>query len=146
MGLIKKLSSEYSIDTNNNRIDVELVYRFLTGESYWAKDRSLEEVKKSLENSLCFGLYKNDVMVGFARVVTDFTVFAYLADVFIIKEERGKGLGKTLVEYTLDYPMVKDVKRWMLGTMDAHELYRPYGFSEISKPKRWMERIIGNGF
>jgi len=144
--LIKKLSAEYSIDTDNHRIDTELVYRFLKHESYWAKDRSLEEVKKSIDHSLCFGLYKNNSMVGFARTISDFTTFAYLADVFINQDERGKGLGKTLVEYILDYPSIKNVGRWMLGTMDAHELYRPYGFSEVANPNRWMERLVGKGF
>jgi len=144
--LIKKLSAEYSIDTDNHRIDAVLVYQFLTEESYWAKDRSLEDVKKSIDHSLCFGLYKNNSMVGFARVISDYTSFAYLADVFIIKEERGKALGKTLVEYILNYPTIKDAKRRMLGTMDAHELYRPYGFSEVKNPNRWMERLVGKGF
>ena len=137
---------EYSIDTNSKRVDAELVYQFLKEESYWAKDRSFQEVKKSLDHSLCFGLYKNNKMVGFARVVTDFTVFAYLADVFIIRQERANGLGKTLVEFILETPSIKNVKRWMLGTMDAHELYRPYGFSEVVNPKRWMERLACNGF
>jgi len=141
-----RLSKEYTIDTNAERIDAELVYRFLSGESYWAKDRTLEEVNKTIENSLNFGMYKNDAMVGFARVVTDCVSFAYLADVFIVKEQRGKGLGNALVQYILEYPSIKNTKRWMLGTMDAHELYRPYGFSEMANPKRWMERIVGEGF
>lgn len=144
--MIKELSSEYCIDTSRKRINTELVHQFLSQESYWAKERSFEEVKKSIEHSLCFGLYKNEKMVGFARVVTDFSVFAYLADVFIVNEERSNGLGKTLIEYILDFPMVKDVNRWMLGTLDAHELYRPYGFTEVKNPNRWMERLIGSGF
>jgi GNAT superfamily N-acetyltransferase len=144
--LIKNLSKEYEIDTNANRIDAVLVYRFLSGESYWAKDRSLAEVKKSIENSLNFGLYKKDAMIGFARIITDYVSFAYLADVFIVKEEQGKGLGKTLINYILDFPSIKNAKRWMLGTMDAHEMYRPYGFSEVANPKRWMERIVDKGF
>jgi GNAT superfamily N-acetyltransferase len=144
--LIKNLSTKYLIDTDNNRIDVDLVFHFLKDESYWAKDRSLEEVKKSIENSLCFGLYNNDAMVGFGRIITDYATFAYLADVFIVKKERGKGLGKTLVEFILAYPSIKDVRRWMLGTMDAHQLYRPFGFSEVANPKRWMERLVGEGF
>ena len=144
--MIERLSKEYTIDTNAERINAELVYRFLSDESYWAKDRTREEVNKSIENSLNFGLYKNEAMVGFARVVTDYVSFSYLADVFIVKEERGKGLGKTLISFILEYPSIKNSKRWMLGTMDAHELYRPYGFSEMANPKRWMERIIGKGF
>jgi GNAT superfamily N-acetyltransferase len=144
--LLKKLPTGYSIDTNNNRIDIALVHRFLTGESYWAKNRSFSEVKKSIDHSLCFGLYKNDIMVGFSRIITDYTTAAFLADVFIIKEERGKGLGKNLIEFILDYPDLKGIKRWMLGTMDAHELYRHYGFSEVADPTRWMERLIGDGF
>jgi GNAT superfamily N-acetyltransferase len=106
----------------------------------------MEEVKKSIKNSLCFGLYKNDAMHGFGRIITDYATFAYLADVFIVKKERGIGLGKTLVEFILAYPSIKDVRRWMLGTMDAHQLYRPYGFSEVANPKRWMERLVGEGF
>ena len=144
--MIERFSKEYVIDTNPNRIDARLVYRFLSNESYWAKDRTQEEVNKSIENSLNFGVYKNHSMVGFARVVTDYVSFVYLADVFIVNEERGKGLGKTLVSFILDYPSIKNTKRWMLGTMDAHELYRPYGFSEMANPKRWMERIVGEGF
>ena len=143
---MERLSKEYTIDTNAERIDAGLVYRFLNDESYWAKDRTQEEVNKSIENSLNFGVYKNHAMVGFARVVTDYVSFAYLADVFIIKDERGKGLGKTLVSFILEYPSIKNAKRWMLGTIDAHELYRPYGFSEMANPKRWMERLVGEGF
>ncbi len=134
------------IDTNADRIDAGLVYRFLSDESYWAKDRTQEEVNKTIKNSLNFGVYKNDAMVGFARIVTDYVSFAYLADVFIVKEERGKGLGNALVKHILDYPSIKNTKRWMWGTMDAHELYRPYGFSEMANPKRWMERLIDKGF
>jgi GNAT superfamily N-acetyltransferase len=134
------------IDINDERIDTDLVHRFLSHESYWAKDRTLIEVNKSIENSLNFGVYKKDAMVGFARIVTDYVSFAYLADVFIVKEERGKGLGKNLINYILDYPSIKNTKRWMLGTMDAHELYRPYGFSEMANPKRWMERLSEKGF
>ena len=144
--MIESISKDYSIDTNANRIDAELVYRFLSDESYWAKDRTQKEVNQSIENSLNFGIYKNDAMVGFARVVTDYVAFAYLADVFIVKEERGKGLGKYLVNFILEFPSIKNTKRWMLGTMDAHELYRPYGFSEMAEPQRWMERLVGKGF
>ena len=144
--MIESLSREFTIDTNHEKIDTELVYRFLSEESYWAKDRTQEEVNQTIKNSMNFGVYKNEAMVGFARVVTDYVAFAYLADVFIVKEERGKGLGKNLVNYILKYPSIKNTKRWMLGTMDAHELYRPYGFTEMAEPKRWMERLIGKGF
>ena len=144
--MITALSKEYTIDTNPEKVDAGLVYRFLSDESYWAKDRTQKEVNRSIENSLNFGVYKKDAMVGFARVVTDYVAFAYLADVFIVKEERGKGLGKYLVNFILEFPSIKNTKRWMLGTMDAHELYRPYGFSEMAEPHRWMEKIVGKGF
>ena len=144
--MIENISKEYVINTNPEKIDVALVFRFLSEESYWAKDRTRDEVVKSIENSLNFGLYKNGTMVGFARIITDYTTFAYLADVFIVKKERGKGLGNTLVKFVLDFKAIKNVRRWMLGTMDAHELYRPYGFSEVANPKRWMERLVGDGF
>lgn len=141
-----KLTEEFEIDTDAARIDAALVFRFLTEESYWAKDRSLEEVHRSISNSLCFGLYRANVMVGFARVISDYTTFAYLADVFVIKDERGKGLGHSLIKSILEFERLKAVKRWMLGTMDAHGLYRPFGFSEVANPHRWMERQKKGGF
>lgn len=134
------MKNKYSISTDKSKLDIEKIHAFLSSESYWAKGRSLAKVKSSIDNSLCFGLYKNDrELAGFARAVTDKTVFAFLMDVFILKEYRGHGLGKRLIQYVLDYPELKTV-RWLLGTESAHELYKRYGFKEIENPKRLMSR------
>ena len=132
------------IRTDKSLIDKDKVIRFLLDESYWAKSRSEEQIITSIENSLCFVVMEDFEMIGFARVITDYGVFAYLADVFIDKDQRGKGLGKQLMKEILAHPDLQIVSRWMLGTMDAHELYRPLGFSEVSMPNRWME-FMPNG-
>ena len=129
------------ISTDKSRIDFEKLSSFLLNESYWAQSRTIEQVKIALENSRCYSLIENDEMLGFARVVTDYGVFAYLADVFIEKEQRGKGYGKMLMEEILNDPELGMISRWMLGTMDAHELYRQYGFNEVKDPNRWMEYL-----
>lgn len=131
------------VSSDKSLIDREKVIRFLNDESYWAKTRSVEQINISIDNSLCFVVIEDSEMIGFARVITDYGVFAYLADVYIDKEHRGKGLGKQLMKEVLAYPDLQIVSRWMLGTMDAHELYRPLGFSEVSMPNRWMEFMPG---
>ena len=127
------------ISTDKERIDLEKVIHFLKEESYWAKSRTNEQIQKSIQNSFCFGLYEGEEMVAFARVITDYPVFAYLADVFVDKNYRSKGYGKKLMDEIMHHPELQMIARWMLGTMDAHELYRPYGFSEVKEPHRWME-------
>jgi GNAT superfamily N-acetyltransferase len=117
-----------------------MVHNFLTTQSYWGQGRSIELVKKSIENSLPFGVYSNDKMVGFARVVTDYSTFGWIADVFILPEYRGKGLSKWLMETILAHPKLQGLRRWLLATRDAHGLYRQYGFRELSNPEYWMER------
>lgn len=97
-------------------------------------------VERSAENSLCFGLYRKDEQVGFARVVTDRATFAYLADVFVLEEHRGRGLGSWLTEVVLSHPELRGLRRWMLATADAHELYRRHGFTGLSEPGKFMER------
>src|SRR5215210_2226814 len=131
---------EYSISTDRARIDFGVVQRFISEESYWGKGRSLEVVRKSVENSLPFGVYRGGEMVGFARVVTDYATFAWLADVFVLAEHRGRGLSKWLMEVVLGHPELQGFRRWVLATKDAHELYRKFGFIELHRPERWMER------
>jgi GNAT superfamily N-acetyltransferase len=121
----------YEISTDRARLDIDLIHRFLSEESYWAKGRERAIVERSIANSIPFGLYLDGRQVGFARVVTDTVTFAWLADVFVLPEHRGSGLGKRLVEAVLAQPELAHLKRWMLGTGDAHELYRRYGFREI---------------
>jgi GNAT superfamily N-acetyltransferase len=132
---------DFAISTESSRLDYELVHEFLSNHSYWAKGRSLEKVKRSIENSLSFGVYKGDQQIGFARVVTDYATFAWLADVFIIEEYRGQGLAQWLMEVIFSHPQLQGFRRWLLATRDAHELYRRFGFSELGEPARWMERF-----
>jgi GNAT superfamily N-acetyltransferase len=131
---------EYTISTNNARLDLKLIHDFLSNSSYWAVGRKLETVKRSIENSLSFGLYEHERQVGFARVVTDYATFAWIADVFILEEARGRGLGTWLMEVILSHPELQGFRRWSLATKDAHDIYRRFGFSELKRPERWMER------
>lgn len=123
----------YKLSTDQERLDVDLVHAFLSNESYWARGRSRETVARSIENSLCFGVYKQSGQVGFARVITDYAVHAYIADVFILSDHRGRGLGKWLVEAILAHPSLQQVSRWALDTMDAQELYEKFGFTVVER-------------
>jgi GNAT superfamily N-acetyltransferase len=131
---------EYSISTDRDRLDLEVIHDFLARQSYWATGRSMETIKRSIENSVAFGVYRGEALVGFARVITDYATFAWLADVFVLDSERGQGLGKWLVEVILSHPELQGFRRWLLATKDAHELYRKFGFEELKRPERWMER------
>src|SRR5262245_39004897 len=132
---------EYIISTDKSLIDLETVHGYLT-RSYWAEGVPIEIVKCSIENSLTFGVYKADRQIGLARVITDFSTFAYIADVFILEPYRGQGLSKWLMEVIVSHPDLQGLRRWMLATRDAHELYRKYGFTNLSRPERIMERIF----
>jgi GNAT superfamily N-acetyltransferase len=133
-------AAEYTISTDRSRLDIDLIHRFLSEESYWARGRAREVTERSIENSVCFGVYRGEEQVGFARAVTDRATFAWLADVFVLPEHRGHGLGKRLVEAALGEPSLAGIKRWVLGTADAHELYRRYGFTELRESTRFMAR------
>ncbi len=132
---------EYVISTDPARLDLETIHTYLSGSSYWAQGRPLEVVRRSVENSLCFGLYHRARQVGFARVITDRATFAWLADVFVLDEARGQGLGKWLVETILAHPDLQGLRRWVLATKDAHSLYSRFGFAPLKRPERWMERF-----
>src|SRR5256714_5737579 len=132
---------EYTISTERGRLDLAVIHRFVSEESYWGKGRPLEVVRRSIENSLPFGVYRGAELVGFARVVTDYATFAWLADVFILQEQRGQGLAKWLIEVIVCHPRLQGLLRWLLATKDAHELYRRFGFTELQDPARWMERF-----
>jgi len=131
---------EYTISTDNNRLDIGIIHDFISKQSYWAQGRQIETVQRALDNSLNFGLYKNDQQIGFARVVTDYATFAWIADVFVLPEHRGKGLSKWLMELILSHPELQGFRRWVLATKDAHSLYARFGFSALHRPERWMER------
>jgi GNAT superfamily N-acetyltransferase len=129
----------YEISTDKGRLDRAVIHRFLSEESYWARGVPRDVVDRAIENSLCFGLYRDDLQVGFARVVTDRAAIAYLADVFVLPEHRGKGLGKWLIEAVLAHPDLQGLRRFFLGTEDAHSLYRRFGFRPLANPGRMME-------
>lgn len=135
---------EYSIITDKNKMDIDFIHSFLTV-SYWAEGITKEIVSKSVNGSLCFGVFKTDKeavpagrQVGFARMVTDEATFAYLADVFIDEDHRGKGLSKWLMEIILSYPGLQGLRRILLATRDAHGLYKQFGFTPLNNPDRWM--------
>ena len=129
----------YTISTDKSRLDVPAIHDFLANSSYWARNEPLSTVQKSIENSLCFGIYAGEAQVGFARVITDYAVFAYMADVFILEAHRGRGLGKWLVACIVSHPELQNLRRWVLATKDAHGLYAQVGFNPLSKPERFME-------
>jgi GNAT superfamily N-acetyltransferase len=129
---------EFEISTDPSRIDVAAVHRFLTS-SYWAKDIPLEAVRRSMDNSLCFVICRGSELAGFARLITDRTTFAYLADVFVIEAFRGCGLSRWLMQCIFAHPELQGLRRWALVTRDAHGLYRQFGFHELRFPERWME-------
>lgn len=131
---------EYTISTDNNRLDIGIIHDFIAKQSYWAQGRPIETVQRALDNSLNFGLYKNDQQIGFARVVTDYATFAWIADVFVLPEHRGQGLSKWLMEVILSHPELQGFRRWVLATKDAHSLYARFGFIALHRPERWMER------
>ena len=130
---------EYLISTDRARLDLDVIHGFLV-RSYWAEGRTKERVAQSIEHSLPFGVYHRDTQVGFARVITDYVVLAHLADVFILEPHRGTGVGRWLVDVVTSIPDLRYVRRWSLGTRDAHELYRPFGFVE-PKLNVLMERL-----
>jgi GNAT superfamily N-acetyltransferase len=135
---------EYLISTDKSRLNVELVRDFLKL-SYWASGIPVEIVRRSIDNSLVFGVYTGDEQVGFARVVTDYATFAYLADVFVLEAHRGRGLGKWMMQVITSHPRLQGFRRWMLATRDAHELYRKYGFAELERPEIFMEIVTPYG-
>ncbi|MDQ4121510.1 MAG: GNAT family N-acetyltransferase [Acidobacteriota bacterium] len=137
---------EFFISNDHEKLDIETIHHFLTTETYWAGNRSLEIVRRSFQNSLPFVIYKNGETVGFARVVSDFATFAWLADVFIRQEYRGLGLSKWLMETIIAHPDLKDLRRFLLATKDAHGLYRQFGFNDLRIPYLWMERTAPNAY
>lgn len=128
------------ISTDKSLLDLDLIFGFLSS-SYWAKGRTLSVMKRSIENSLNFGVYLEGHQIGFARVVTDYGTFAYIADVFILEEHRGKGYSKELVKEITGHPDLATIRRWILATKDAHGLYSQFGFSKLKDPERFMEKL-----
>jgi GNAT superfamily N-acetyltransferase len=134
---------EYTISTERNRLDVDVIHGFLV-HSYWAAGIPRAMVERSIEHSLPFGVYHGTRQVGFARVITDYTTFAYIGDVFIIEEYRGRGLSRWLMEVVVQHPELQGLRRWLLFTRDAHGLYEKVGFTPSRTPERLMERYFSD--
>ena len=128
----------FTITTEKEKLDIDLIHSFLN-RTYWGEGISKETIRRSIEGSLCFGVYENDKQVGFARMITDRATFAYLADVFIIEEYRGRGLSKWLMEVIMSHPDLQRLRRMILATKDAHGLYEKFGFTPLINVERWMQ-------
>jgi GNAT superfamily N-acetyltransferase len=131
----------YQIDTDPSRLDIALIHHFLAKCSHWARGVPLDVLRRAIAHSLAFGAYRDGVQIGFARVVTDQATFAYLADVFVVAEERNAGLGQWLVAAILAHPSLQGLRRWLLVTKDAKSLYLRCGFSELCPDLSYMERF-----
>jgi GNAT superfamily N-acetyltransferase len=131
-------NGEYTISTDGKRLDTKIIYKFLH-QAWWAKHRPKTVQLHAIKHSLCFGVYHNKQQIGFARVVTDCAVYAYIMDVFILPAYQGQGLGKWLTETILQTPSLKTVVKWSLATSDAHGLYKKVGFSSPKHPEQVME-------
>lgn len=129
---------EFLITTNKSKLNLDTIYGYLS-ESYWAKGIPKDVVVRSIQNSLCFGIFSGAEQVGFARVITDCATYAYLADVFVLEAFRGRGLSKWLMECIVAHPQLQGLRRWTLATRDAHTLYEKFGFKPLAKPGNFME-------
>jgi GNAT superfamily N-acetyltransferase len=128
----------FQISTDPARLNVDVIHNFLANEAYWSPGVSREKVARQMKHSLCFGVYAGDQQAGFARVISDFTTFAYLADVFILRPFRGQGLSKWLVQTILAHPELQGLRRFTLNTRDAHGLYRQFGFNNDPHPENYL--------
>lgn len=137
----------FRISTNPAELDVAVIHRYLAEDSYWARDIPLETVERGIANSLNFGLYAPaGRLVGFARIVTDKATFAWLCDVFVLPEFRGKGLSKWLMQVVWAYPDLQGQRRHLLATLDAHGLYQQFGFAPLTTPDRFLEKKKANPY
>jgi len=137
--IIEHRRGDFVITTDPARLDLDTIHGFLTN-SYWAKGIPRDTVARSIEHSLCFGIYDGSgAQVGFARVVSDFATVAYLGDVFVLESHRGRGLSKWMMQCIMQHPALQGLRRWILLTRDAHQLYSQYGFTALKTPERYME-------
>ncbi|MBC7847149.1 MAG: GNAT family N-acetyltransferase [Flavobacterium sp.] len=130
-----------SVSTDKTKLDVPFIQNFLK-DIYWAAGRTIDEVQTTIDSSVCFGIYLDEVQIGFARVITDYVVFAYLMDVFITEEHRGNGYSSVLISAMMNEPVLKEVKIWRLATSDAHFLYEKFGFTVLANPEKMMEKKV----
>jgi len=133
------LKRGFQISNDKILLNFDTIYNYLNDDSYWAKGIPRQRLENAIANSMCFGVYHHNEQAGFARVVTDYATFAYICDVFILPPFRKKGLSKWLVQTIIKHPDLQGLRRWSLATADAHGLYSQFGFTEITRPDRWME-------
>ncbi len=129
----------FCISTDKSRLDIDAIHEFLSSKAYWCLNIPKDKVQTAIQNSFCFGVYQDKKQIGFARIITDFSTIAYVGDVYILEEYRGKGLSKWLMETVMNHPNLRDLRRWILLTGDAHGLYRQFGWTNIADPTKWME-------
>ncbi|HEU4889482.1 MAG TPA: GNAT family N-acetyltransferase [Thermoanaerobaculia bacterium] len=134
------------ISDDRSRMDVEVIHTFLSQESYWAKNVPREVVERALEHSLCVGAFDDGVQVGFARAITDYATFAYIADVFVLPSHRGHGISKQIMDAVVNHPRLRGLRRWHLVTRDAHGLYAQFGFGAVDVPERHMMRVVKDAY
>ena len=134
----------YSISSDKSRLDLEFVHFYLSTQAYWCLNIPFETFRRSVEHSVCFGVYHGEEQVGFARVITDRATIAYLGDVFVVPEHRGKGLSKELIGAIMTHPDLQGLRRWILLTRDAHGLYEKFGWKPVDHPERYMEVVNPN--
>ncbi|MCL9806580.1 GNAT family N-acetyltransferase [Flavobacterium amniphilum] len=139
MTQINITKEEFSISTDKAKLDVNAIHDFLSVKAYWSLNIPKETVQTAIDNSLCFGVYENNKQIGFARVISDRATIAYLGDVYVLEEYRGKGLSKWLMDTIMNHPDLQGLRRWILLTGDAHGLYRQYGWTDIADASKWME-------
>jgi len=139
MDNITVYKDDYCISTNRAKLDVNAIHNFLSTQSYWCQNIPIQTVIKSIDNSLNFGLYYKDKQIGYARIISDYSTFAYLADVYVLPEHRGNGLSKWMMQTIMLHPELQGLRRWVLLTADAHGLYKQFGWKDISNPEKYME-------
>lgn len=136
----------YTISLDRDRVDVGFVHRWLSEKSYWAPKIPRAIVEESIRNSLCVSAFSGDSQVGFARVITDYATYGYLADVFVVEEHRGRGVSKLMMQALMSHPPLGNLRRWQLVTRDAHRLYERFGFTTVEHPERQMELVRKNAY
>ncbi|MEW6284927.1 MAG: GNAT family N-acetyltransferase [Chloroflexota bacterium] len=140
--IIEVHKDNYTISTDPARLDIDAITDMLQ-RAYWTQGRTREMIARYVQHSLVFGVYHDDKQVGLARVVSDYTTFAWLCDVFIHEDHRGHGLGKWLVETVHTHPDLQGLRRWLLATRDAHGLYEQFGWMPLDHPEHWMHKFNG---
>lgn len=140
MEILEVSRNGFVISTDKSRLDIAAMHDFLSKEAYWSLNVPIAIIAKTVENALNFGLYEGEKQIGYAKIISDYATIAYLGDVYVLPEYRGRGLSKWLMETVHSHPQLQGLRRWILLTGDAHGLYRQFGWTDIAAPEKWMER------